>query len=81
MPKTASLSTLLEEPITPEDVLAYIKVMYSLASARIRILDLNDISNEVEIQFHPTANSARRRGWFPLRAGARHIVSLVNKSK
>lgn len=75
------LSDLLWEPVTPEEILAYIKIMYRMARVKARILDLNDISNEIEIQFHPTPTSGQRRGWFPLVAGAKHIASLVNSSQ
>ena len=76
MPKPVSLSKLLEDPVTSEDVLAYIKCMYRMGRARIRVLDLNDISNEVEIQFYPPGGYAQRRGWFSLTAGTKHIADL-----
>lgn len=80
MPKPVSLSRLLEEPITPEDVLAYIKVMRGMVRVRARILDLNDRSDEIEIQFYPPRSYVQKRRWFPLAAGTKHIADLIGKN-
>lgn len=73
-----TLEALLQAPITDEDVVGYLKVFSRMARAQLRVTDLNDISNEIEISFKP-AQCTTRRGWFALTAGIKHIVGLIEQ--
>jgi hypothetical protein len=63
-----------EEPVTVQDVLAHVKCEFRLVNARIQIVDMDDVTNQVEVRVW---DSPETKEWMDLDDAAQFIVDRV----